>query len=80
MKSYHPLDVKKSIPYSQVFRIRRICDSKESLETRAIELKSLLKKRGYSQAHVESQVDRVRLLDRKGIIKGQRVKLQYKCN
>ena len=45
-------------------RIKRICYSDETFESRLGELKGFLVKRGYNSELVENQFDRVRLLDR----------------
>lgn len=68
MKSCHPPHVKKSIPYSQALRIKRICDSDQSFERESKQLKSVLEKRGYSRNLVENQIERVRRLKRSDLL------------
>ena len=54
--SCHPYHTKRSIPYSQTLRLRRICSENEDLFKRVGELKGYLKSRGYDMNMVEKQV------------------------
>ena len=45
--SCHPKDCKRSIPYSQALRLKRICSTPASFENRAKELTHFLVARGY---------------------------------
>ena len=54
-KSCHPPHVRRGIPYGQALRIKRICYSDETFESRLGELKGFLVKRGYNSEFVENQ-------------------------
>ena len=54
--SCHPFHTKRSIPYSQTLRLRRICSEDKDFYQRVKELKGYLKARGYDMAMVEKQV------------------------
>ena len=54
--SCHPFHTKRSIPYSQTLRLRRICSEDKDFYKRVAELKGYLKTRGYDMAMVEKQV------------------------
>ena len=66
--SCHPWHTKKAIPYGQALRIRRICSDNVKFEAKSEELVGWLKDRGYEEAFVREQVDRVRQLDRESLI------------
>ena len=52
-KSYHPSSTKKSLPYSQALRIKRICTSEIDYQTATLELKELFKNRGYNETLID---------------------------
>ena len=54
--SCHPYHTKRSIPYSQTLRLRRICSEDRDFLQRVKELKGYLKARGYDMDMVEKQV------------------------
>ena len=54
--SCHPFHTKRSIPYSQTLRLRRICSEDRDFYKRIKELKGYLKARGYDMSMVEKQV------------------------
>ena len=54
--SCHPYHTKRSIPYSQTLRLRRICSEDRDFYKRIKELKGYLKARGYDMSMVEKQV------------------------
>ena len=43
----HPKRCKKSIPYSQFLRLRRLCSEDEDFETRSLEIKTFFVNRVY---------------------------------
>ena len=55
--SCHPLHTKKAIPFSLALRLRRICSTDATFNTRAAQLTNLLK-RGYSRNFVTKQIRR----------------------
>ena len=62
--SCHPGACKRSIPYAQAMRLRRICSKSCFFEKRAEDLVRFLTDRGYKKAYVEDQVEKVRRLTR----------------
>ena len=54
----------KSIAYRQTVRIKRICSTEEKLNKRLQQLKQLLINRGFKEDHVDSQIERVKLVER----------------
>ena len=62
--SCHPGACKRSIPYAQAMRLRRICLKSCFFEKRAEDLVMFLTDRGYKKAYVEDQVEKVRRLTR----------------
>ena len=62
--SCHRNTHKKSIPYSQAVRMKRICSNQEQLQNRLSELESWLVKRGYKAEKIRPEIHRVDELDR----------------
>ena len=56
--SCHPLHTKKAIPFSQALRLRRICSTNATFNTRAAQLTTYLLKRGYNRNFVTKQIRR----------------------
>ena len=56
--SCHPLHTKKAIPFSLALRLRRICSTDATFNTRAAQLTTYLLKRGYSRNFVTKQIRR----------------------
>ena len=56
--SCHPLHTKKAIPFSLALRLRRICSTDATFNTRAAQLTTYLLKRGYSCNFVTKQIRR----------------------
>ena len=55
--SCHPGACKRSIPFAQAMRLRRICSKSAYFEKRAGELVSFLMESGYRKAYVEGQIE-----------------------
>ena len=55
--SCHPFHTKRSIPYSQALRLRRICSEEVDFQERINELKQWLDSRGYDREMVEKQIN-----------------------
>ncbi|KAL9958229.1 hypothetical protein ACROYT_G035215, partial [Oculina patagonica] len=68
--SCHPGSCKRSIPYAQAMRLRRICSKSSFFEKRAKDLVLFLTKRGYKKSYVESQIQRVRSKTREEFLTG----------
>ena len=66
--SCHPGACKRSIPFAQAMRLRRICSKSCFFEKRAGDLVEFLLERGYRKAYVESQVDKVRRMTRADVL------------
>ena len=62
--SYHPYSCKKSIPYGQVIRKKRIYSDPEQLKLQLEDLSNWLVNRGYKQEIVSQQIHRVDAIDR----------------
>ena len=54
--SCHPKHTKQSLPYSLAFRLRRICSSDDTLNTRITQLKDHLMARGYPTKVIEREI------------------------
>ena len=54
--SCHPLHTKKAIPFSLALRLRRICSTDATFNTRAAQLTTYLLKRGYNRNFVTKQI------------------------
>lgn len=58
--SAHPNHLKKSIPYGQALRLRRICTEPDEFEESSKNLKTKMMNRGYTEDEVTSQINRAR--------------------
>ena len=67
-KSYHPPSTKKSLPYSQALRIKKICSVKEDFISGIEKLKKQFYARGYDEALVNESVERAMVKDRKDLL------------
>ena len=68
VKSSHPASVKRAIPYGLGIRMKRICSKTEDYEKHRQELKTQLRKRGYSGKFIEAQLQRVDRLNRQDFL------------
>ena len=62
---------RKSIAYRQVKRFKRICLIDEKLNSRLKHLKLWLVKRGYKEHHVDSEIEKVKLIKRSALFQKQ---------
>ena len=62
--SCHPYHTKRSIPYSQALRYRRICSDDQDFHDRIKQLKGWLSKRGYDMNMVEKQINEATKISR----------------
>jgi hypothetical protein len=67
--SAHPHHLKKSIPYGQALRIRRICTDLEEFERAGEKLSTKLKERGYTDTEITAQINRARAKPREDLLK-----------
>ena len=63
-QSCHRNVYKISIAWGQVVRFKRICSIEEKLNNRLEQLIQFLVKRGYKEDHVDSEIERVKLVKR----------------
>ena len=63
-QSCHRNVYKKPIAYGQAVRIKRIYSTEEKLNNRLEQLKQLLLNHGYKEDHVDSETERVKLVER----------------
>lgn len=63
-QSFHPPSLKRSLPYSQLLRVRRICSNDEDFERQAGELCQRFIDRGYTHNLVRDCVERARSVQR----------------
>ena len=57
-KSCHPGHCKTAISFSQALRLRRICSEQNNLVIRSRELKQYLRKRGYLEQLLDTEIHR----------------------
>ena len=67
--SAHPHHLKKSIPYGQALRMRRICTNLEEFEKAGEKLRSKLEGRGYTNTEITAQLNRARAKPREDLLK-----------
>ena len=67
-KSYHPSSTKKSLPYSQALRIKRICTLDNDFRTATEALKEQFKARGYKDTQVNDCIQKASAKDRKKLL------------
>ena len=67
--SCHPFHTKRSIPYSQAIRLRRICSEDRDFSERIGQLKDWLSKRGYDMEMVGNQIHEASKISRDDALK-----------
>ena len=67
-KSDHPVSLKKSIPYSQILRVKRICSTNSEFERNCKVLQEQFTKRGCDSSPIKTEIKKVKLLDRKDLL------------
>ena len=63
VKSAHPFSLKKSIPYNQAVRIKRICSTFKEYRKHSQDLIKRFVEKGYNESTVRKQTERVDHLD-----------------
>ena len=63
-KSAHPLSLKKSIPYSQPLRIKRVCSSFDEYKKHSNDLVKRFVEKGYKENIIRNQIRKVDNLER----------------
>ena len=69
--SYHPAHQRKSIPYSQAIRLRRVCSTPQRFMEATDQLLKNLTLRGYPKTLVKSAINRAAHKDRTSLLKTQ---------
>ena len=69
IKSEHPPSLKRSIPYSQALRLRKICYEEEDLRKSCKNLVETFVKRGYQEEKVIEQVNKAIKIPRTDLLK-----------
>lgn len=76
--SSHPKKCKDSIPYSQLLRLRRICQNDEDFESRKCEMLTFFHKRGYPDSVLFSATSRISRITRQEALNPQTPRNQNK--
>ena len=63
-KSEHPETLKRSIPYSQALRLKRVCTTKEDFTEQSIALTKRLVERGYNENEILEQTSKTFAIER----------------
>ncbi|KAL2087323.1 hypothetical protein ACEWY4_018382 [Coilia grayii] len=66
--SYHSPALKRSLPFSQLTRVRRICDSNSTFESHAKDLCEGFKERGYGEKLLNAHLNKVRQINRSDLL------------
>ena len=79
--SDHPKSLKKSIPYSQVLRIKIICSTLTEYKKHCAILKQNFIERGYQENILNDEIDKVDNIDRKDLLskKEKNIKDRIPC-
>ena len=67
-KSEHPESLKRSIPFSQALRLRRICSTNNEFQDSCDKLRNKLIERGCKQQETNEGIERTKTLDRKKLL------------
>ena len=68
IKSEHPPTLKKSIPYSQALRIRKICPDEKDLKENCEQLALTFQQRGYEKNFIKQQIDKAINIPRENLL------------
>ena len=68
-KSYHPSSTKKSLPYSQALRIKKICSTKEDYSASIESMKEQFKRRGYVDNEIDEAIYKASQKDRNELLR-----------
>ena len=66
--SYHPAGLKRSLPYSQLLRTKRICSTDSAFERQAKDLCERFKTKGYSDKVLNTNLERAREKERSSLL------------
>ena len=68
-KSDHPVSLRKSIPYSQILRVKRISSTNSEFERNCKVLQEQFVKSGYDSSSIENEIKKMKLLDRNDLLR-----------
>lgn len=68
IQSSHPSHVKNSIPYSQFFRLRRLCSDDSDFSNKSQEICQFFEKRGYPSSVIQAAHHRAQQIDRQSAL------------
>ena len=74
-KSEHPESLKRSIPFAQALRLRRICSTNNEFQDSCDRLRNKLIEKGYKPQEINEGIERTKILDRKKLLE-EKVKKQ----
>ena len=67
-KSAHPLSLKKSIPYSQALRIKRLCSTFDEYKKHSNDMVQRFMEKGYKENIIRNQIEKVDNLERSTLL------------
>ncbi len=70
--SYHPPHCIKSLPYSQVLRLKRICSKSDDFTKHTSDMRTYFKRQGYSDQLFDNAFNKVKDLDRHTLLHRER--------
>ena len=71
-KSEHPPVLKKSIPYSQALRVRKICYNDKDFKENCSQLAETFHSRGYNRKFIDEQIGQVFTAPRRNLLRDRR--------
>ena len=79
--SAHPYHLKKSIPYGQTLRLRRLCSDDTEFNKAGEQLTKTFISRGYNESEIKIQIDRTACQDRNELLryKDRTLKAKIPC-
>ena len=66
--SYHPTGLKRGLPYSQLLRLKRICDTESDFVSQSTEMCNRFRDRGYKEDILTKSLTRIKPLDRTSLL------------
>ena len=67
-KSEHPMTLKKSIPYAQALRLRRICTKEEDFMKQCSDLTKRFIERGYQKTEIQNDIIKAKRVNRTDLL------------
>ena len=66
--SYHPGSLKRGLPYSQMLRLKRICNTESEFENQSAEMCERFREKGYNDYTLKDSLKRIKPLDRTSLL------------